>query len=182
MLGISAAASAAQAIAQRRRPPIKQTSTTKRNLTPEQEQASQLVSDQYRQMISNPTAGLEPFRTAGLDAVNKTFEGMPGRLDQRLAARGMARGGQSAGGQRQIEMARAGAIGGVENDFAQRAFGERDKGLSLAENFRNTNFGTTSTGEIQQPGDALGGAVSGGLQTYVMLQQLQRLMGAGKRS
>ncbi len=157
----------------------KSKSTTKRVLTPEQQGASTLIQDQFRKMIDNPTAGLAPFKTAAQGAVNRNYAALPGRLDASLASRGFSRGGQTSSGRRQIELSRQGDLAGVENQFAQQAIGERDKGLALAENFRNQVFEQQSEGEGTDPGNMLGGAVGGGLQTFVLLQQLQKMM-AGK--
>ncbi len=174
MAGISAGAGALNNRKQ------KQTTTqrTRRILSPEQQQAQSLLTTRMKSMIENPTAGLEPFRNAAMSAVNRNFATAPAAMEARMAGRGF-RGGQLAGGLRQIEMGRQAALSGVESDYGRLALDQQNRGLSLAQDLMSQILEQESTGEGVTPGNMLGGAVSNGVETAVLLTQLNKLLGKG---
>ena len=170
--GISAAAGALSG----RKQTQTQKSRTKKVLTPGQQQAEGLLTQQMLQKVNNPTEGLEPFRTAGYAGVNRNFAGAMPRLEQTLSSRGFARGGQMSGGARQIELGRINALSGVDSEMATRAIGERDKGLSIATDLLSQVNEQETEGNMTTPGNMLSGAVNNGVSTFSMLQTLSRMM------
>lgn len=97
-------------------------------------------------MVQNPSAGLAPMKTQAIQNVNQTYAPMADNLMESLASRGFGRSGQAGVGMRQIALGRAGALTGLEPQFAQMALQRQMGGISLAEALLGLNRGQSMTG------------------------------------
>ena len=97
-------------------------------------------------MIQNPSAGLAPQKTAAIQNVNQAYAPMGDNLMEQLAARGFGRSGQAGVGMRNIALGRAGAVAGLEPQFAQMALQRQMGGMSLAESLLGLNRGSSMSG------------------------------------
>lgn len=117
----------------------------------------------------DPSAGLGGLRDTGLQRVNDTFAGAPQAIQEQFARRGMAKSGKVGQAILGSEARRYGALAGFENDFLSRILEEQQYGLSLAERLLSQNFESETTGSQTIPGNMLGGAVGGGLETLAYM-------------
>jgi hypothetical protein len=149
------------------------TTTSTPSWTPEQQHMQELLGNVLQYDINDPGKGLEPLKTSAINGVNQTYNGIGDRMDTQLASRGFERSGTAVKTARATEFARAGAIGGVENHFAGMELDQKNRLLQMMQQFGFASPGqnTTST----QPGNMLGGAVSGGLETASLLFALNKL-------
>lgn len=157
--------------------PREQKSTFKRILTPEQQEANTLFMNYGRNLLENPEADLAPFKTAALSGVDQSFSALPDRIMQNFAQRGMRTSGKLLTRLSELDVKRAGALAGVENDFARMKIDRRDQGAQSLLQLLGMNFGSESTGT--QSGNMLGGAFSGGVEGAMMGSLLRRLMAGG---
>jgi hypothetical protein len=118
-----------------------------------------------------------PQKTAAIGNVNKTARAAETRLEKSLTSRGMGSSGAFEKGAKDIEIARMGTLGDLESSFAGIELADQDRGLDLASRFAFAGPGTEFSGT--QPGNMLGGAVNGGLETMMFLYGLQQLTGGG---
>ena len=134
------------------------------------------VLDQMR----NPAAGMEPIRLATRDRVNRTYGAAP----EAIAAKTMTGGGRSGKFGRGIAMSEAGRLGSladVEAKFAELVLQRQASGQDLATRLLALGRGQTTegTGTQTNPGDMLGGAVGGGLETASYLMALNQMLKGG---
>jgi hypothetical protein len=118
-----------------------------------------------------------PLRTAGVDQINKTYQGVGDQLTSQLASRGFGKSGEVGEGLQSTALARAGAVGSLENSLDNYQIQEQDKTLADAQQFGFSDPGTSSTGSATGAGSALAGGLTGGFAGY--LSQLDGLQAAG---
>ena len=139
-----------------------QKSTYKRILTPEQEQSQDLIAQYGQQLLANPEADLAPFKTTALQETDQAFQGLPESIIDRFASRGMRTSGKLLTRLGELDVKRAGALAGVNNQFSKMALDRRDQGANTLMQLLSMNMGSETTGT--QPGNMLGGAFSGGME------------------
>ncbi len=154
--------------------PREQKSTFKRILTPEQEEAMDLYMGYGKGLLENPEADLAPFKTSALAGVDEAYAGLPDRIIQNFAKRGMRTSGKLLTRLSELDVKRAGALAGVENEFAKMKVNRRDQGAQSMLSLLGMNFGSETTGT--QSGNMLGGAFSGGVEGAMFGGTLGRLM------
>jgi len=158
-----------------------QTRTSKRILTPEQQQLLTTLTGSVQQRLANPEAGVAPLRTAARTRINRTARAAGQNLESNLASRGYDRSGAFPSGLATIESGRVGAFGDLEGQLADFTLRREDTSADLASRLLALFSGEESSGASTgtEPGNVAGGAVSGGLDTLTTLLTLDRLMKAG---
>lgn len=128
--------------------------------------------------IQNPTGDIENLRLQARDKVNADFSGVGDTLAQRYLATG-GQSGKFGSAVRGVDLARRGALGGVEGKFAQLAYDNKNEGVSLAERLLALARGSSSEGSGTTPNMGLSGALDNGLETVTLLQTLNRMLKSG---
>lgn len=142
---------------------------------PQLEAQSQLgtsLSDE----LAHPTS-LAPEKVAAASNINKDYADAGTRLDSELAGRGFGNSGKLVTNHKTIDVARAGAMGGLESQFAALDLDQKNKTRSAMQQFAFSGPGSTVTSS--PPGGVVGGAVSGGAETASMLYALNHFMNGG---
>lgn len=152
----------------------------RRYLAPEQSDVLGQLKQRATGMIANPGAGLEPFRAAAVNSVNRSAGALEPSLRARYLGSGANRSGKYGRAQRLAETARLGAIADVDNQYGQMALQRQDEGSQLLERLLGMNFGSdtassgsqsgTSSGSQTGAGSAAAGGLDMGLAT--LLKQL----------
>jgi hypothetical protein len=146
-------------------------STATRVLTPEQQAAMRMVSQQNMQSAANPFAAVDPMRMYARSHVNANYAGAEDAIAARYGTSG-AKSGKAGTAGRMVEMARIGQLSGVDRDAAEMALGERNRALQelmqllgmafeTQQNFSGTRS-ASGTGTSVGPGDPWGGMLAGG--------------------
>jgi hypothetical protein len=110
-------------------------------------------------------------------AINQNFDTAGDRLSERLVSRGFGKSGQTGRGLREIEVGRQGALASNESRFKAMEMDEINKIIQQAMQFSFANPGNNQT--ATQPGNMLGGGLSGGLETATTLFMLDKILGGG---
>jgi hypothetical protein len=155
-------------------------STTTPTFSPEFSPLIGQLSGSVMDQMRNPAAGMEPIRLATRDRINRTFGAAP----DAIAAKTMTGGGRSGKFGRGIAMSEAGRLGSLadaEAQFAQLVLQRQASGQDLATRLLALGKGQTTqgTGEQTTPGNMLGGAVGGGLETASYLFALNNMLKGG---
>ena len=157
------------------------TSTTARNLSPQQQILMNLMGPTISQMITNPMASLAPLQTAANEQVNANYAQAPQAIRDQFMSSGGAASGKSGMATIQEQLARQGALAGVAANTETAAANRQVTAEGLAQNLLNTNLGSTTTGSgtgtTVQSGNEAGGALSAGLSSLTNLLGL--LQGSG---
>lgn len=163
-------------------------SRRRRVLTPGQTLLSGVLQNTAIDRITNPGAIAEPLRVAARENVNQNFAAVPDAVRAKYGTTGQASGKLGRAG-REAEVARAGALSGVDADFNRLILGLQDSGIGLGERLLSQNFEDEVTGYgtnafNQQgfntaPGSAAAGALTGGLQMFATLAALSRFLEGG---
>jgi hypothetical protein len=126
--------------------------------------------------LKNPRS-LDPLKTAAISGVNQTYEGLQGRMEQALAARGFNQSGKLPLNLRALELGRLGDIGSLESKFAGMQIDQENRLIDEAMRYGFANPGHQGTQTM--PGNMLGGGISSGLETMTSLFMLSRLLSGG---
>jgi hypothetical protein len=160
-------------------------------LLPEQQGLAGLLAGRANDMITNPGAGLAPIRAGLRDSVNSNFAGADRAIASKMLTSGGNRSGKAGRAAREMEMARAGALGGADQQIYRMILDQQDRGTGIAERLLSQNFGQTTTGSTSstgnstmngtntQPGSALAGGISGGLSTLMALLGMDKMLQPG---
>ncbi len=202
ILGISAAASAASGVASaalnKPKPSTSSydntsttsgTSTTTRNLTPQQEALQGPLSALALDKIANPAARLEPLRQVSRAQVNNNFSGADEAIRAKLGRSG-AKSGKLGTAVRQTELSRLGAISDVDTNFSNQILNEQESGIGLAERLLSQNYGQTVTSNGTTTGSGTGtntaapigglgvagNAINAGLDTATTLMMINQML------
>lgn len=136
------------------------TTTTKRDITPQQQAAIDAFLAEQNKTLASPYAGLDAERLAGLGAINQGYASSVELVDEELGRRGI-RPGSGAGsaiyGQAGIERGRS--IGGLEQYIQQVAASRKASAADRLFEYGNMNFGQTSTTKGKSPSNMFGSAV-----------------------
>lgn len=162
-------------------------STSSRLLTPQQQAAMELLGGLMEQYVGNPQAYIEPIRMAQREAVNQNFAGADTTLRERYARGAGGASGKFGTAARQVDLARRSALTGVDTDALMKILDIQQGGAGIAQYLLGQTFGTTtsgtenrqysSSGTSNQPGNMLGGGLSGGLGTLSSLIGLNKILG-----
>jgi hypothetical protein len=143
--------------------------------TPEQRSAQSGLWGIINARLQNPKVDLGPQKTYAYGNVNKAFDQTGERLEAALTGRGFGRGGKFARTMGRNEVARSGALGSLESQFAQMALDEENKIIEQAMRFAFASPGQ----QTQYPGNMLGAGIGAGSETLTTLFMLDRLMNPG---
>lgn len=148
------------------------TTTSTPTYTPAQTAVQGRVASTIEERLANPRANLDPLKAAAIGGVNRTYAGLQDRLASTFAGRGFGRSGKLVTNAKQLEIARAGDIGGIESKFAGMQLDYENQVVDQA-----MRFGFAAPGATQQiPGNMIGGAISSGAETFTTLYALDRLL------
>jgi hypothetical protein len=153
----------------------KQQTVQQPTYTPEQQQLQSAVSGKLQDRLNNP-ADLTPLKTAAASNINKDFDSAQTSLEQRLAARGFGNSGKLVTNSKNLAVAKAGAQGGLESQFAALGLDQENKTLDMAGNFGFRAPGSTST---TTGGGGAQGAIGGAAETASLLYALNHFMNGG---
>lgn len=173
-------------------------STTRRDLTPEQQAAMATLSRFSGDLMQNPLAGLEGLKASAGNQINSNYAGALDAIKAKLLANGGGASGKFQRAVRGTELARIGDLSGLEGQFAQMGSQRQLAGAGLAQNLLGMDFGQTTQGQASNiastsgtsrnygtgvaPGSAAGGALTGGLGALSSIAGLQAILGANRRS
>ena len=152
--------------------------TRTRVLSPVQQLIEGMLGGTLQKRLADPTAGLEPVRTAGRNKINAAYSGAPDALREKFLTGGGTASGRLDRAGRGMEMARVGALSGYESDFAKMILQREDDTLGLSERMLTNPAGERVQGTTTGPSNMLGGSVSGGLETATLLYSLNKLLKA----
>jgi hypothetical protein len=164
---------------------------TQRILLPEQQDAIAQFSPFVKQLMSDPSAGLEPMRRTAMGRVNNNFVGAPQLVRNKFSTGGGNRSGRTGRAGIDLEMGRLGQLAGVNSQYDQMASDRQMQGASLIQQFLGQNFGTstsatstshqigTGTNVESQPGGMFGQGLGGALGTLAALMSLSYMRGGG---
>jgi len=133
-----------------------------------------MLGGTLQKRLADPTAGLEPVRTAGRNKINAGFSGAPDALREKYLTGGGTSSGRLDRAGRGMEMARMGALSGYESDFAKMILQREDDTLGLSERFLLSPAGERVQGTTTGPSNVAGGALSGGMETATLLYALNK--------
>jgi hypothetical protein len=159
------------------------TSTTARNLSPQQQILMNLMGPTISQMITNPMASLAPLETSARESVNQNYAGAPQAIRDQFMSSGGAASGKSGMATIAEQLGRTKDLSTVASNTESAAANRQLQALSAGENLLNTNLGQTTTGSSTgsgttvQSGNEAGGALSAGLSSLTNLLGL--LQGSG---
>lgn len=136
------------------------------------------VGGKLQKRLADPTAGLEPVRTAGRNKINAGFAGAPDALREKFLTGGGTASGRLDRAGRDMEVGRVGALSNFEGDFAKMILQREDDTLGLSERMLANPAGERVSGTTTGPSNVAGGAVSGGLETASLLYSLNKLLKA----
>jgi hypothetical protein len=152
------------------------TSTQTPTYTPEQSGLQTTLAGTLQDRLANPV-NLNPQKVAAIGGVNRTYQGVEDRLTQRLAGQGFGQSGKVGTNLKQLEIARAGDIGATEDRYSGMQIGQNNQTLQQALQFAFDKPGVSGTSTT--PGNVLGGAVGGGLETATLLYALSHFLNGG---
>jgi hypothetical protein len=155
--------------------------STRRYMTPEMQQAMQLLAQFSMDRIANPMEGVDALLAPQRNAINANYSAMPQRVADLTMAGNGGMSGKFTRGVRQSEMARVGALADVNAQAPGLAEARRNTGLQSLLALLGINMGsdessnsnvtqnTTSTGKQTGNGNMLGGAIdgAGGMAAYL---------------
>lgn len=154
----------------------KQKQVTTPSYSPEQQALQSAVSGKLRDRLDNP-ANLDPLQTAATAGVNRAYDSADTSLTAKLAAKGFGNSGKLVTNSKNLAIAKAGAQGSLESQFAALKLDQENKTLDMAGNFGFRNPTTTTEGTA---GGGVGGAVGGGAETASLLFALNHFLSGGK--
>lgn len=117
--------------------------------------------------MTNPTAAMSPIRNAGLQGINQAYASVPGQVAKQMASRGYGSSGAAGNAMYSTNLARAGAVSGLEGQLANMGLQQSQFGAGLGEQLLNSLKGTTastsgtssmsgtSSGSQTQPGPSI---------------------------
>ena len=152
-----------------------------RILLPEQQDAISSFSPFLRQLLTDPSAGLAPLRTAAVGRVNNSFVGAPQMIRNKYSTGGGNKSGRAGRVAIDTEMGRLGQVAGVNAQYDQLASDRQMQGGSLAQQFLSQNFGQSgasylngneygsSQKTVTQPGGGIGQGIGAALASLAKL-------------
>jgi hypothetical protein len=150
------------------------TTTSQPTYTPQQQQMQQSIGDSLQQRMA-AGVNLDPQKVAAMGGVNQQYGDIQKRMEASLTARGFGQSGKVPLNTQQIEIGRAGAMGGLESQFAQMKLQQENAITDEAQRFAFATPGNSTT----TPGNMLGGGISSGLETFASLFALNRFLQGG---
>jgi hypothetical protein len=157
--------------------PKTSTSSTTPTLSPEMKALQDRLAAYSNDEMVDPSKGLAPIRTAGLDNINRTFMDIPSRLSSQFASRGYGSSGDFGSSLYKTEYARGGAISDLEGQLAAMANSNRAHGADIGQRLLNSGQGSTSTST--GPDTSVGSGINSGLSTLTSLFTLSQLLKGG---
>lgn len=150
------------------------TTTTTPTYSGPQYEMQSTAANTLQDRLRNPV-NLNPLKTAAIGKINQTYDGASDRLTDTLTSRGFGRSGKVGTNQAKLETERAGAIGSNESKFAGMQIDQNNQTLQQALQFAFAGPGQKTT----QPGNPLGGAISGASETATLLYALNHMLSGG---
>jgi hypothetical protein len=154
------------------------TSTSTPTYTAQQTSLQNTLGASIQDKLNNP-ANLDPLKTNAIEGVNRSYAGLQDRLQSSLAARGFGSSGKVVTGAKNLEIARAGDIGGLESKFAGLQLDQENHMFDLASRFAFANPGSTTNGTQTTPGNMLGAGIGSGVESISSLFFLNKLLKGG---
>lgn len=160
---------------------------SRRVLRPEQEGLVGPVSGYANRLLTDPAAGLEPIRAGMRNTVNSSFSGVDAGLRDKMLASGGSASGKYGKAVLGADLARRGALAGVDTDVAQMILQQQNQGASLAERLLSVPFEQevsgsntgTMAGTGTLPGSMLAGGMNSGLDAITTLFMLDKMLKGG---
>jgi hypothetical protein len=160
--------------------------STRRYMTPEQQQAQQLLAQFSLSRIADPMSGVDALLAPQRAKVNATYAGMPQRVaDLTLAGNG-GMSGKYTRGVRQAEQARIGALTDINMQAPGIAEARQNSSLQMLLQLLGLDMGSdttgnatttqnsSSTGKQTGSGNMIGGALDGGAGMAAYLYGLNK--------
>jgi len=166
-----------------------QSGGSRRVLTDSQASLQQPLFQEAIRRITDPASVVAPLRAGVRENINQNFSGVPDLLRTKYTPSGGGASGKLGKAATGAELARLRALSNSDNDFAKLVLDVQNGGLDFGRSLYGMNEGTdtwesrsqTSEGNGTQvnPGSALGGGLTGGLQMFSMLDTLNRFLNGG---
>jgi|SRR6185295_2447716 len=157
--------------------------STRRILTPYQENIQSPLFGLVDKLLKNPKGYLEPFRQSSLTRVNDMYANVPQILRNRFLSSGGGASGKFGTATRMAEMSRLGDLSRVNQGFAEREASLPLEASSLAQQLLGMNFGSeysgSREGQYTQPGSAAASGIGSGLSTLLSLLGINAGLGRG---
>jgi hypothetical protein len=175
-LALTAASAIGGALANRKK---QQTTTQTPTIAPEYGPLQQLLIQRATDKLRNPTALPAGYETGGIKTINDTFDTGQQSLENTLSARGLSRSPIGGTPLARMQGNRLSSISNFRTNLplVQRQMQQEDQAGAL--DLLGMGRGATVTG--QQPGDMLGGGVSGLAQMLGFLYGQGAFGGSGGR-
>lgn len=125
--------------------------TTRRILTPDQQQAMGSLLNFGTQSMTNPTQALSPLRDQAFERINKVYDQAPQNMRESMAARGI-RGGTLDRALKELDIQRYGQLAGVENMLAGEGVNQMNRGASILEMILSQMMEQQSSGTARTSG------------------------------
>lgn len=162
------------------------TTTMTPTWSPEMQGLESQLSNYSSGLMSDPSAGLSPIKTASQDAINRRYAAIPGKVSSSMAARGYGSSGNFGNTMYQTEFAREGDMSNLDSQIAQMMLAQKNQGASLSEQLLGMTRGTTTTGTTPNTSAADGFMSAGNglsnLSTIMMLNNILKPGGGGGSS
>jgi hypothetical protein len=157
------------------------TQTSTPQLPPELLGTQNALISRLNGRLADPSAGLEPLKTAAISGINHTYQGIPERINESFASRGYANSGFIPKALATSEISRAGDVARLEPQFAQMAL-DRDQ-QSIVDSLGLLNSGRGITNSVTTPSNSLGAGIatagatgSKAIQDWLAYQQLSSIL------
>ena len=141
------------------------------------------LSDYSSNLMRDPSAGLQPMKTASQDAINRRYNAMPGQVSRMMATRGYGSSGSMGNTMYQTAMGRSGEMSDLESRISQMILAQKNTGANLSQQLLQMSRGSTSTGTT--PSTALSDgfmSAGNGLNNIATMLTLSKLLKGGGTS
>lgn len=155
------------------------TSTTTPAYTPGQTSLQDQVLSFLSGGLTNPDAGWQPVEAAGIDTINKGYNGTLDAMNRTLASRGFTSSGKTGLNTEKLLSQRMGDVSSFEGNLAGQKMNRQTQLLSDAMNAAYKPSSTTTSGTTVAPGNTGAGALSGGFASLMASLNQALAMGGG---
>ena len=161
------------------------TNTSTPTLSPELQGLQDKLLGYSGDLMDNPSAGLQPLKTAATDNINRGYGTVIPQLMRRMSTLGYGSSGKTGNLMFQTDIARQGDLSNLESQFAQMILNQQNQGANLGMNLLNSGRGISSTSTLTGPNTmAANGFMSAGnglenLSTLLILSKILGQSGGG---
>lgn len=138
-------------------------SSTNPTFSPQMQELMDQLAQYSSSSMTNPMALFAPVQQAGLQAINESYASAPKTVAQQMASRGYGSSGSAGDAMYQANLARSGAVSGLQGTLSTDAINQMNAGASLGEQLLNTTKGSSTTGTAS--GTTYGSSSSTGTST-----------------